>query len=159
MLIFSIHYFLQFFHGFRAQGSDVGAVVNILFYTPAAFIITLSIINMENMGGDVRPYCYRSGMAYALIVLAFLFGVFQSHSLHIGNMLYVMLVLFVASMAYFIFITRHEIALRQQRMMAESGADLLPYVRYAKSSIAMLYLTAAFLPITILFNTLLYIIT
>ena len=66
----------------------------------------------------------------------------------------VMLVLFVSSMAYFIFITRHEIALRQQRMMAESGVDLLPYVRYAKASIAMLYLTAAFLPITILFNTL-----
>ena len=34
MGIFCIHYFLQMTQGFRAQGADVGAVVNIMFYTP-----------------------------------------------------------------------------------------------------------------------------
>lgn len=34
MAVFSIHYFLQMTQGFRAQGADVGAVVNIMFYTP-----------------------------------------------------------------------------------------------------------------------------
>ena len=45
MLFFSVHYLLQMIHGLRAQGTDVGAAFNILFYTPVAFAITLSIIN------------------------------------------------------------------------------------------------------------------
>lgn len=46
MLFFSVHYLLQMIHGLRAQGIDVGAAFNILFYTPVAFAITLSIINI-----------------------------------------------------------------------------------------------------------------
>ena len=34
MVIFCIHYFLQMTQRFRAQGADVGAVINIMFYTP-----------------------------------------------------------------------------------------------------------------------------
>ena len=41
MLFFSVHYLLQMLHGLRAQGTDVGAAFNILFYTPVAFAITL----------------------------------------------------------------------------------------------------------------------
>lgn len=48
MLFFSVHYLLQMIHGLRAQGADVGAAFNILFYTPVAFAITLSIINIEH---------------------------------------------------------------------------------------------------------------
>lgn len=40
MAVFCIHYFLQMTQGFRAQGADVGAVVNIMFYTPVVFAIT-----------------------------------------------------------------------------------------------------------------------
>lgn len=108
MLFFSVHYLLQMVHGLRAQGTDVGAAFNILFYTPVAFAITLSIINIESTGSKVRRYCLRSIMAYMLIALVFVIGIFQNRSLHIGNMLYVMLGLFVASMAYFIFIIRKE---------------------------------------------------
>ena len=39
MLFFSVHYLLQMIHGLRAQGTDVGAAFNILFYTPVAFAI------------------------------------------------------------------------------------------------------------------------
>ena len=42
--------------------------------------------------------------------------------------------------------------------MQESGSDLIPYVRYSQTSFLLLYLTAALLPIAILFNTLLFII-
>ena len=57
MLFFSVHYLLQMIHGLRAQGTDVGAAFNILFYTPVAFAITLSIINIESTGNKVRRYC------------------------------------------------------------------------------------------------------
>ena len=89
MLFFSVHYLLQMIHGLRAQGTDVGAAFNILFYTPVAFAITLSIINIESTGNKVRRYCLRGMMAYILIAIVFVIGMFKSQSLHIGNMLYV----------------------------------------------------------------------
>ena len=116
MLFFSVHYLLQMIHGLRAQGTDVGAAFNILFYTPVAFAITLSIINIESTGREVRRYCLRGMMAYILIAIVFVIGMFKSQSLHIGNMLYVMLGLFVASMAYFILIIRKETKARKQKL-------------------------------------------
>lgn len=97
-------------------------------------------------------------MAYILIALVFVIGIFQNRSLHIGNMLYVMLGLFVASMVYFIFIIRKETNTQRQKLMENFGSDLIPYVRYSQASIILLYLTAGLLPVAILFNTLLYII-
>lgn len=85
MAVFCIHYFLQMTQGFRAQGADVGAVVNIMFYTPVVFAITLSIINMESTRSVMRRYCLRSAAAYSLIVAIFIFGVFSNKSLHLGG--------------------------------------------------------------------------
>lgn len=158
MLFFSVHYLLQMLHGLRAQGTDVGAAFNILFYTPVAFAITLSIINIESTGNKVRRYCLRGMMAYILIAIVFVIGMFKSQSLHIGNMLYVMLGLFVASMAYFILIIRKETKARKQKLMENFGIDLIPYVRYSQASIILLDFAAGLLPVAILFNTLLYII-
>ena len=97
-------------------------------------------------------------MAYILIAIVFVIGMFKSQSLHIGNMLYVMLGLFVASMAYFILIIRKETKARKQKLMENFGIDLIPYVRYSQASIILLYFAAGLLPVAILFNTLLYII-
>lgn len=158
MAVFCIHYFLQMTQGFRAQGADVGAVVNIMFYTPVAFAITLSIINMESTRSVMRRYCLRSAAAYALIVAIFIFGVFSSKSLHLGGLLYVMLALFVGSMAYFIYASYSEVLKRKKKLLEESAGDLLPHVRYARSSLVLVCVSAAFLPIAILFNTLLLVV-
>lgn len=158
MVVFCIHYFLQMTQGFRAQGADVGAVVNIMFYTPVAFAITLSIINMESTRSVMRRYCLRSAAAYALIVAIFIFGVFSSKSLHLGGLLYVMLALFVGSMAYFIYASYSEVLKRKKKLLEESAGDLLPHVRYARSSLVLVCVSAAFLPIAILFNTLLLLV-
>lgn len=155
MLLFAIHYFLQMAHGFRAQGADVGAAFNILFYTPVAFAVALAIINLQGTRRTVRRYCRRGAAAYALIALVFATGTGYCRSLHLGSLLYVMLALFVASMAYFILVVRQVTARRQQRLMQESGADLLPYVRFSKTSLTLLCFTAVFLPVAILFNTML----
>ena len=158
MAVFCIHYFLQMTQGFRAQGADVGAVVNIMFYTPVVFAITLSIINMESTRSVMRRYCLRSAAAYALIVAIFIFGVFSNKSLHLGGLLYVMLALFVGSMAYFIYASYTEVLKRQKRLLEESAGDLLPHVRYARASLVLVCVAAAFLPIAILFNTLLLLV-
>lgn len=158
MAVFCIHYFLQMTQGFRAQGADVGAVVNIMFYTPVVFAITLSIINMESTRSVMRRYCLRSAAAYALIVAIFIFGVFSNKSLHLGGLLYVMLALFMGSMAYFIYASYSEVLKRKKKLLEESAGDLLPHVRYARASLMMVCVAAAFLPIAILFNTLLLLV-
>lgn len=158
MAVFCIHYFLQMTQGFRAQGADVGAVVNIMFYTPVAFSITLSIINMESTRSVMRRYCLRSAAAYALIVAIFIFGVSSNKSLHLGGLLYVMLAFFVGSMAYFIYASYSEVLKRKEKLLEESAGDLLPHVRYARSSLVLVCVAAAFLPIAILFDTLLLLI-
>lgn len=158
MAVFCIHYFLQMTQGFRAQGADVGAVVNIMFYTPVVFAITLSIINMESTRSVMRRYCLRSAAAYALIVAIFIFGVFSNKSLHLGGLLYVMLALFMGSMAYFIYASYTEVLKRKKKLLEESAGDLLPHVRYARSSLVLVCVSAAFLPIAILFNTLLLLV-
>lgn len=158
MAVFCIHYFLQMTQGFRAQGADVGAVVNIMFYTPVVFAITLSIINMESTRSVMRRYCLRSAAAYALIVAIFIFGVFSNKSLHLGGLLYVMLAFFVGSMAYFIYASYSEVLKRKKKLLEESAGDLLPHVRYARFSLVLVCVSAAFLPIAILFNTLLLVV-
>ena len=158
MAVFCIHYFLQMTQGFRAQGADVGAVVNIMFYTPVVFAITLSIINMESTRNVMRRYCLRSAAAYALIVAIFIFGVFSSKSLHLGDLLYVMLALFVVSMAYFNYASYTEVLKRNKKLQEESAGDILPHVNYARASLMMVCVSAAFLPIAILFNTLLLLV-
>lgn len=158
MAVFCIHYFLQMTQGFRAQGADVGAVVNIMFYTPVVFAITLSIINMESTRSVMRRYCLRSAAAYALIVAIFIFGVSSNKSLHLGGLLYVMLAFFVGSMAYFIYASYTEVLKRKKKLLEESAGDLLPHVRYARSSLVLVCVSAAFLPIAILFNTLLLLV-
>lgn len=133
------------------------SIQHIVLY-PSGIAITLSIINIESTGNKVRRYCLRGMMAYILIAIVFVIGMFKSQSLHIGNMLYVMLGLFVASMAYFILIIRKETKARKQKLMENFGIDLIPYVRYSQVSIILLYFAAGLLPVAILFNTLLYMI-
>ena len=94
---------------------------------------------------DAIEYLVKAGQQYGT-------------DLVIGNMLYVMLGLFVASMAYFILIIRKETKARKQKLMENFGIDLIPYVRYSQASIILLYFAAGLLPVAILFNTLLYII-
>lgn len=155
MSLLSIHYLVQFTQGLRAQGSDVGAAFNILFYTPIAFIIALSIINIESSIRTVYRYCLYITLAYVLILIIFAFGVISNRNLHIGNLLYLMLALFVSTMIYSIFVTRREIRKRSKKLFEESAIDLQPYVCYSKTSIALLYLSASLLPIAILYNAVL----
>ena len=152
MLLFTIHYLLQMIQGLRAQGADVGAEFNILFYTPVSFVVTLSIINIESTASKLRRYCLCSAIAYVVIVAVFVIGVLTSHSLHIGNLLYVMLALFVISMAYFIVVNRREMNRRRKRLMLNYGRDLALFERFSQVSNLMLCIAGGLLPLAILFN-------
>ena len=40
MFVLAWHYVLQMVCGFRAKGDEIGAVVNVLFYSPISFIVS-----------------------------------------------------------------------------------------------------------------------
>lgn len=61
-------------------------------------------------------------------------------------------------MAYFIYASYSEVLKRKKKLLEESAGDLLPHVRYARSSLVLVCVSAAFLPIAILFDTLLLLI-
>lgn len=69
-----------------------------------------------------------------------------------------MLALFVVSMAYFNYASYTEVLKRKKKLLEESAGDFLPHVRYARASLMMVCVAAAFLPIAILFNTLLLLV-
>uniref|UniRef100_UPI0040266B54 hypothetical protein n=1 Tax=Prevotella sp. TaxID=59823 RepID=UPI0040266B54 len=60
VLLLALHYFLQMRFSIRAT-TDAGAtVVNILFYTPAAFLFSGSVLGLEGDRRRFRSYVYLS---------------------------------------------------------------------------------------------------
>lgn len=157
MVLLSVHYILQMGHGLRASGDDVGAVINILFYTPCIMLISLGIINIE-CGRIFQKHYFSVGMC-GLVVLGvtFLIGVYLSGSLHLGVILYVMFAQFIALLLYFIFISLHETHLRRKVIEAQTATDLLPFDRYTLSSTLFMCVMAFMLVFAILNRGLLYV--
>lgn len=157
MVLLAVHYVLQMGHGLRASGDDVGAVINILFYTPCIMLISLGIINIE-CGRIFQKHYFSVGMC-GLVVLGvtFLIGVYLSGSLHLGVVLYVMFAQFIALLLYFIFISLHETHLRRKVIEAQTATDLLPFDRYTLSSTLFMCVMAFMLVFAILNRGLLYV--
>ena len=154
----AMQYLLQMLLGFRAQGDDLGAVINILVYTPCFTLITMGIYNIEATHANRRKMNIVCTCIYVAIIAVF--GVCYSNcgSLNIGNWLYVMLVLFGANVAYCIYMVVVEMQKRKKMLELMTGGDMLPYVRYARASVFSLFFAALVMPFAILSTTLLYII-
>lgn len=138
MFVLAGHYVLQMVCGFRAKGDEIGAVVNVLFYTPISFIISYATYNL---------ICYRSGrkkfvlvgfVSYALILICFFFGYKDTpRGMHMGEWLYVMLALFAVTIIYSIYTTVVEMRYHRKIIEENTTEDLLPFDRYAYASYGM----------------------
>ena len=158
MVLLTLHYVLQMSRGFRASGDDVGAVVNILFYSPAALLVSMGIINLECSAVARRTYFAVGVLGYLLIHAVFAVGFLRAGSLRVGGTLYVMLALFFALMVFFIVADIRE-ALRRRRIIeSQTAADLLPYDRYTLSSLLFLSATMLLLVVAITSSRLLFIL-
>ena len=154
----AIQYLLQMLLGFRAKGNDLGAIFNILVYTPCITTIAMGIYNIEATHANRRKMNIVCACIYAAIIAAFCIGYSNSGSLNIGNWLYAMLVLFGANVAYCIYMIMVEMRKRKKMLELMTGGDMLPYVRFARASVFSLFLSALTMPFAILSTTLLYII-
>lgn len=158
MLGLAIQYLLQMLLGFRAKSDDLGAVFNILVYTPCITTISMGIYNIEATHANRRKMNIICACIYAAIIAVFCIGYSNSGSLNIGNWLYAMLVLFGANVAYCIYMIMIEMRKRKKMLELMTGGDMLPYVRYARASVFALFFSTLTMPFAILSTTLLYII-
>lgn len=154
----AIQYLLQMLLGFRAKSDDLGAVFNILVYTPCITTISMGIYNIEATHANRRKMNIVCTCIYAAIIAVFCIGYSNSGSLNIGNWLYAMLVLFGANVAYCIYMIMIEMRKRKKMLELMTGDDMLPYVRYARASVFALFFSTLTMPFAILSTTLLYII-
>lgn len=158
MMGLAIQYLLQMLLGFRAKSDDLGAIFNILVYTPCFTTISMGIYNIEATHTNRRKMCIVCTCIYAAIIAVFCIGYSNSGSLNIGNWLYAMLVLFGANVAYCIYMIMIEMRKRKKMLELMTGDDMLPYVRYARASVFVLFFSTLTMPFAILSITLLYII-
>lgn len=158
MMGLAIQYLLQMLLGFRAKSDDLGAVFNILVYTPCFTAISMGIYNIEATHANRRKMNIVCTCIYAAIIAVFCIGYSNSGSLNIGNWLYAMLVLFGANVAYCIYMIMIEMRKRKKMLELMTGDDMLPYVQYARASVFALFFSTLTMPFAILSTTLLYII-
>ena len=158
LLGLAIQYAVQMGFGFRAADDSLGAVVNILIYTPCFSLISMGIYNIETTRSNLRKMILMCSGIYAAIIVVFCVGISLHHSLYIREGLYLMLTLFCVSVFYCIYMIIQEMIRRKNMLETMAATDLLPYVRYSRASVVILWLAVLAMPIAIFSTTLLYIV-
>lgn len=121
LLLLVAHYTLQMVFGFRAQGADVGALFNILFYAPVSFLISLSLMHFMQ-GGRHNSRYWRVSLICFFVVLAIIAeGYWRHGSFHIGTELYFADVVYMLGLIYLIIIPTKHLTRIRRRVEAETG--------------------------------------
>lgn len=154
----AIQYVLQMTFGFRAMHDNLGAVINILLYTPCFSLISIGIYNIETTRANLRKMILICSGIYAAIIVVFCVGINLHHSLYIREGLYLMLTLFCVSVFYCIYMIIQEMIRRKNMLETMAATDLLPYVKYSRASVIILWLAVLAMPVAIFSTTLLYIV-
>lgn len=154
----AIQYAVQMLFGFRAADDSLGAIVNILIYTPCFSLISMEIYNIETTSSKLRKMILMCSGIYAAIIVVFCVGISLHHSLYIREGLYLMLTLFCVSVFYCIYMIIQEMIRRKNMLETMAATDLLPYVRYSRASVIILWLAVLAMPVAIFSTTLLYIV-
>ena len=158
MVGLTLQFLMQMLLGFRAQDAAVGAVFNLLVYPPCFSLIAIGIYNIEATHANRRKMNIVCASIYVAILAAFSIGYIQSGNFHIGSWIYVMIVLFAINVAYCIYMVMVEIKKRRMMLEMMAGYDILPYVRYARASVFVLFLPAIAMPFAVLSTKSLYVI-
>lgn len=150
------HYLMQMRFGFRAVDDAVGATVNVLVYAPCFSLISMGIFHIEATHVR-RRRVYAVCAAINLAILAcFFIGCLHYGSMRIGAWLQAMQALFAVDVVYCIVVIIREIIKRRRLLETMAGGDLMPYVRYSRASLLILFFPAVVSPFAIISTKLLY---
>lgn len=150
------HYLMQMCFGFRAVDDAVGATVNALVYAPCFSLISMGIFHIEATHVR-RRRVYAVCAAINLAIFAcFFIGCLHYGSMRIGAWLYAMQALFAANVVYCIVVIVREIIKRRRLLETMAGGDIMPYVRYSRASLLILFFPAVVSPFAIISTKMLY---
>lgn len=150
------HYLMQMRYGFRAVDDAVGATVNALVYAPCFSLISMGIFHIEATHVRRRRVYVVCTAINLAIFACFFIGFLQHGEMRIGAWLYAMLALFAANVVYCIVVIVREIIKRRRLLETMAGGDLMPYVRYSRASLLILFFPAVVSPFAIISTKLLY---
>lgn len=150
------HYLMQMRYGFRAVDDAVGATVNALVYAPCFSLISMGIFHIEATHVRRRRVYVVCATINLAIFACFFIGFLQHGEMRIGAWLYAMLALFAANVVYCIVVIVREIIKRRRLLETMAGGDIMPYVRYSRASLLILFFPAVVSPFAIISTKLLY---
>lgn len=157
-LLLALHYFLQMRFSIRATTEAGATVVNILFYTPAAFLFSGSVLGLEGDSGRFRSYLKFGAMCSLVILLLFLIGWKRNGCLEMPYVQPIMHAVFFVVMTVFVVIPWKAIKRSRKRVINKTGGDIVPYKRFVGSAYLLMSTTLSVLVIAIVWRPLLYII-
>lgn len=150
------HYLMQMRFGFRAVDDAVGATVNALVYAPCFSLISMGIFHIEATHVR-RERVYAVCAAINLAIFAcFIIGCLHYGSMRIGAWLQAMQALFAVDVVYCIVVIIREIIKRRRLLETMAGGDIMPYVRYSRASLLILFFPALVSPFVIISTKMLY---
>lgn len=149
-------YLMQMRFGFRALDDAVGATVNALVYAPCFTLISMGIFHIEATHVRRRRVYVVCTTINLAIFACFFIGFLQHGEMRIGAWLYAMLALFAANVVYCIVVIVREIIKRRRLLETMAGGDIMPYVRYSRASLLLLFFPAVVSPFVIISTKLLY---
>lgn len=150
------HYLMQMRYGFRAVDDAVGATVNALVYAPCFSLISMGIFHIEATHVRRRRVYVVCTTINLAIFACFFIGFLQHGEMRIGAWLYAMQALFAANVVYCIVVIVREIIKRRRLLETMAGGDIMPYVRYSRASLLILFFPAVVSPFAIISTKLLY---
>lgn len=150
------HYLMQMRYGFRAVDDAVGATVNALVYAPCFSLISMGIFHIEATHVRRRRVYVVCAAINLAIFVCFFIGFLHYGSMRIGAWLYAMQALFAANVVYCIVVIVREIIKRRRLLETMAGGDIMPYVRYSRASLLILFFPAVVSPFAIISTKLLY---
>lgn len=150
------HYLMQMRYGFRAVDDAVGATVNALVYAPCFSLISMGIFHIEATHVRRRRVYVVCTTINLAIFACFFIGFLQHGEMRIGAWLYAMLAHFAANVVYCIVVIVREIIKRRRLLETMAGGDIMPYVRYSRASLLILFFPAVVSPFAIISTKLLY---
>lgn len=149
-------YLMQMRFGFRALDDAVGATVNALVYAPCFTLISMGIFHIEATHvrrGRVYAVCAAINLT---IFACFFIGFLHYGSMRIGAWLQAMQALFAVDVVYCIVVIIREIIKRRRLLETMPGGDIMPYVRYSRASLLILFFPALVSPFVIISTKMLY---
>lgn len=149
MLLAVVHYLLQIFLGFRAASDELGALVNMIFYTPAVYLVSYASLRMVSDRKHKRLYMLVGFVSVALILVCFVVGYICYRSLNMPVALRSMAVVFYISVFYYAFYPLHELFRVKQLVENETGGDIRQFFIYMRVGMTVLFMICITVPFVI----------